>query len=67
MNVCVCEVCREVCAEVRSEETRHTGETGRGAGVQKKKGETEMCGVKMKKEGDREEREKPGSEAGSAY
>ena len=57
-----------MCADKGSEETRHTGETGRVlvCGVQKKKGETEMCGVKMK-EGDREEREKPGSEAGSAY
>ena len=50
-----------MCAEVRSEETRHTGETDGVlvCGVQKKKGETEMCG-EMKKGGDREEREKPG-------
>ena len=65
MNVCgECELlCGEVCKG--SEETRHTGETGRGAsGVWCAEKED---GVKKRKEGKRQERGKQGSEAGSAY
>ena len=64
MNVCgACVRCVGKCVlrcEVKKQDTQERPDGVLVCGVQKKKGETEMCGVKMKKEGDREEREKPG-------